>query len=236
MKILAVDTTGATCGVALMADGDILWSKARALHRTHSTEVMPMIDAALTCAGLTPQQIDLYACVVGPGSFTGVRIGVSTVRGLAHATGKPCLPINALEALAYGCGIQGVDVLCPLIDARSQQVYSAAFAPGQVLQRVLPDTAGAVQDYLSNIRSLGSRFGFCGDGAAQYREIIADILGEAALFPQEKGYHIDPEAVARLAMEKGMAAALPYQELLPHYVRAPQAERERLAREGKHDT
>ena len=104
MNILMIDTSGPACGVAIVRDGKRVYEAALESGMTHSQRLMPMVDAALNMAGMTAQDIDLFGAVVGPGSFTGVRIGVSTVKALAHAAGKPCVGVDALEALAMNAG------------------------------------------------------------------------------------------------------------------------------------
>ena len=98
MKLLAIDTSGPVCGVAVMKDGAIVYEASAINKMTHSVNLLPMIDTACQSAGLTIADLDRIAVVVGPGSFTGVRIGVSTVKGLAHAHNTPCVAIDALEA------------------------------------------------------------------------------------------------------------------------------------------
>lgn len=228
MNILAVDTSGTSCGAAVRMNGRTTAERTRQERRQHSAEILPMIDEVLMESGLSCGEIDLFACVVGPGSFTGVRIGVSTVRALAHATGKPCMGINALEALAAGQkGQEGI--LCPMIDARSGQVYAAAFASGFPPARHLPDTAGPVGDFLRDVSQFSGHLYFLGDGAQAYASEIQASLGGHSFFPQDAAT-IRPGAVAELAEEMGLARAVSYDALLPHYIRAPQAERERLAR------
>ena len=100
MKLLAVDTSGPVCGVAILTEDGIRHECAVMNHKTHSVNLLPMIDNAFQSTGLTIQDMDRLAVVVGPGSFTGVRLGVSTVKGLAHGAGKPCVAVNALEAMA----------------------------------------------------------------------------------------------------------------------------------------
>ena len=100
MKLLAVDTSGPVCGVAILTEDGIRHECAVMNHKTHSVNLLPMIDNAFQSTGLTIQNMDRLAVVVGPGSFTGVRLGVSTVKGLAHGAGKPCVAVNALEAMA----------------------------------------------------------------------------------------------------------------------------------------
>ena len=102
MRILALDTSGPVCGVAVAHEGGVLYEAAAENRFTHSASLLAMVDEAFTHTGLSVGEIDLFAAVVGPGSFTGVRIGVSTVKGLAHGAAKPCVAIDALEALAAG--------------------------------------------------------------------------------------------------------------------------------------
>ena len=130
MNILMIDTSGPACGVAIMADGRLVYEAELTHKQTHSQRVMPMVDAALQMSDMTLEDMDVLGAVVGPGSFTGVRIGVSTVKALAHAAGKPCVAVDALEALA--ANVTAFDgVVCPILDARAQQVYGAMFKDGK---------------------------------------------------------------------------------------------------------
>ena len=147
MKLLAIDTSGPVCGVAVLEDGRILYEGAAVNKLTHSVSLMPMVEEALNKCSTDISEIELYAAVVGPGSFTGVRIGVSAVKGMAHGAGKPCVAVDALEALAWGVSLMP-DLICPIQDARAGQVYGAAFQPGRVPQRVMEDTAAKLEDYL----------------------------------------------------------------------------------------
>ena len=164
MKLLAVDTSGPVCGVAILTEDGIRHECAVMNHKTHSVNLLPMIDNAFQSTGLTIQDMDRLAVVVGPGSFTGVRLGVSTVKGLAHGAGKPCVAVNALEAMAAGIsGFSGV--VCPIQDARAGQVYGAAFSAGENRpNRLMADTPMKVEDYVAEISRFGDRFLFLGDG------------------------------------------------------------------------
>lgn len=230
MNLLAIDTSGVTAGVALLRQDAPVFSESRPMRRTHSTEILGMVDEALRSQGMDCGDMDAFACVVGPGSFTGIRIGVSTVKGFAHATGKPCIGVHALEALAAGAG-EGEAICCPMLDARSKQVYAAAFAPGMPPQRLLADTAGSLDDFLISAEALPGPLCFVGDGAAAYEADIRQRLGERARFAVNN-HSISPVAVAALAELAYPGQAVSYLELSPYYLRAPQAERERLAREA----
>ena len=179
----------------------------------------------------------LGAFAMGPGSFTGVRIGVSAVKGMAHGAGKPCVAVDALEALAWGVSLMP-DLICPIQDARAGQVYGAAFQPGRVPQRVMEDTAAKLEDYLDQALVAAKpeqKLCFLGDGVERYRTAIEARLGQRAVFAPAQMSYLRPAAVAALAWQN-RENAVDYLTLQPHYLRAPQAERARaakLAAEGK---
>lgn len=136
MNILAVDTSGPVAGIAILKDGCVTFEETVVNKLTHSANLMPMIDAALSRTGMTLKDMHRLAVVVGPGSFTGVRIGVSTVKGLSHGSGIPCVAVDALQAMA--AGVPYFDgIVCPIQDARAGQVYGAAFTAGEVPTRAL---------------------------------------------------------------------------------------------------
>ena len=195
---------------------------------THSQSILPMTEEAFRHTGLEVGQTDFFAVTIGPGSFTGVRIGVSTVKGLAHAAGKPCVPVDALEAMAAGLTpFHGV--ICPIQDARAGQVYGAAFAGG-TLERMLPDEPIKLEEYLAKVSAFGRDMLFLGDGMPVHRERIAEILGEKARFAPPHLAFLRPASAAFLAWEK-REEAVEYKNLSPLYLRPPQAERQRNLRE-----
>ena len=122
MNILAIDTSGPVAGCAVMTDGRIVHSISLNHGLTHSETVMPAVEEALSASGLRCADMDVFAAVAGPGSFTGVRLGVCAAKGMAHAVNRPCVPIHALEALSMNFfGFDGL--VCPILDARRRQVY-----------------------------------------------------------------------------------------------------------------
>ena len=230
MNILAIDTSGPVCGVAILSDGAIRFSQTVLNKRTHSVNLMPMVDAAFSYTGLTLADMDRLACVVGPGSFTGVRLGVSTVKGLAHGAGKPCVAVNALEALAAGVG-RFDGLICPLQDARAGQVYAALFRSGaQRPERVGPDEPIAVELLAERLLQTGERALFTGDGMPVHRERLAALLGERAVFAEPAFAYLRPEVAAQLAART--EETLDYLSLMPYYLRAPSAERNRKLMEA----
>lgn len=227
MIILALDTSGPSAGVALMLDGELVYEATVINALTHSVNIMPMVEEALLRSGLTVVDVAIFAAVVGPGSFTGVRIGVSTVKAMALALDKPCIGVNALEALARGLG-QTSDIVCPIRDARVQQVYGSAFYDGH---RVMQDAVLKLPDYLDAIQALGDQFCFVGDGVPPLRDEIIRSLGNKAHFAAAHLNQLKAGAAAGIAWVNRSQAG-DAQALLPLYLRAPQAERERQKKHG----
>ena len=222
MKLLAVDTSGPVCGVAVL-DGELVLSEYTARNKnTHSASLMPMVERSLESAGLKLEEMEALAVVTGPGSFTGVRIGVATVKAMAHGSGKPCIPVNALEAMAWTAAPAcWKGMVCPLQDARAGQVYAAAFRNGE---RLMPDTPMMLEDYLEKIRELGPgpRL-FTGDGAAVHRKAIQEILEDEAVFSAGPFSYLRPSAAGLLAQVNG--ERVDYLHLKETYLRPPNAEK-----------
>ncbi len=233
MKILAMDTSGPVAGVAILRDGQLAYEAAAVNKMTHSVSMMPMVEEALTRSGLDIGDVDLFAVVTGPGSFTGVRIGVSAVKGMAHGAGKPCIGVVALEARAAGLwNTKGI--ICPIQDARAGQVYGAAFRAGMPPVRLLADMAEKLPDFIQKVLAVAETdepLVFLGDGVAPYQNAIQEILGERALFAPAHCRFLRPSSVAMLA-EARQSEAVDYLTLMPVYLRAPQAERARAAKEA----
>ncbi len=228
MILFCLDTSGPVAGVAIIQDGMVRCEAMAVNSFTHSQSILPMTEEAYRHTGLDVNQTDYFAVTVGPGSFTGVRIGVSTVKGLAHAAGKPCIAVDALEAMAAGVTPFG-GVICPIQDARAGQVYGAAFAGG-ALERLLPDEPIKLEEYLEKVSAFGRNLLFLGDGLPVHRQRIADNLGEKALFAPPHLAFLRPASVAFLAWEK-REEAVEYKNLSPLYLRPPQAERQKNLRE-----
>ena len=174
MNILAVDTAGKTAGVALLQDDRLLYEVYLDGGMTHSETLMPMIDSCLKMCGLTCADIDLYAVNAGPGSFTGLRIGLAAVKGLAFPRETLCAPVSTLEALAAAHTGEGT-VLCAL-DARRAQVYSAAFDLA-THTRLLDDDARAVTDLADFVENCKKPLFFVGDGAGLCYNKYSNVPG-----------------------------------------------------------
>ena len=226
MLILAFESSARPASVALLRDGSLLSQYSQCSSLTHSRTLLPMAEDMLKNAELTIGDVDLFAVAHGPGSFTGVRIGVSTVKGLAWAANKPCVGVSTLEAMAWH-GLAAGGVVCPVMDARRGQVYNALFEirNGKPV-RLCGDRPIALEELAPQLRELESPAFLVGDGAA----ITAKYL-ETAGIP----FRMAPEnlrwqsawGVAMAASEREPGTA---DSLLPVYLRLSQAERERQAR------
>lgn len=232
MRLLVLDASGPICGTAVMEEEHVLCEHAVLTQRGRtSSRLMGMVDDALDETGLRISEIDAIAVVVGPGSFTGVRIGVSTAKGLCHATGTPCVAVNALEAQAE-C-IQGFSgIVCPFFDAHLDQVYGAAFCGGT---RLTPDEALTPSDYAERLRCLGNSFLFTGTGVDTYSGLLSEIFGECASFAPPHMRYLRPSAAGAVALRLAKCGELTdYTAVKPVYLRPPNAVENRELIEAMH--
>lgn len=228
--VLAIDTSGPVAGCAVLAEGKIVHMAVMNQGLTHSETIMPAVDEALSAAGIACGDVDVFAAVAGPGSFTGVRIGVCAAKGMAHAVGKPCAAVHALEALAMNCfGFDGL--CCPILDARRGQVYCAAFdMAGGMPVRALEDAAQPLSEFLDRLPG-DRRLIFVGDGVPAHGEAVRRALGERALIAPQNLRDLRPDAACVLAAARPESWVAPA-ALRPIYLRKPQAVRERERREN----
>jgi tRNA threonylcarbamoyladenosine biosynthesis protein TsaB len=231
MYILALDSTAIAATVALCDDEKMLSLSTIENGNTHSQTLLPMVEQTLAQFELCPTDIELFACSYGPGSFTGVRIGASTVKGLAFGTGIPCIGVSTLEALAENLvGFDGI--LCPVMNARRNQVYNALFeCKNGVITRLCEDRAIALTDLDTELASLPSAPVYLvGDGydlAISALKASADRIRKTpVLLRTQNAYSV--AQVARAQYERGMRTS--DSELVPVYLRPCQAERERMER------
>lgn len=227
MKILALDTTGKTCSVAIAEDEQILVEHYVHDKMTHSQILLPMVDACLREAHLKVGEIDVFGVTVGPGSFTGVRIGVLTAKALAHAKGKPIAAIDTLDALALQAGPYPSKI-CPMLDARRGQVYAAVYLGGK---KVIEDRAVAVEEMLKDLADEEAPL-FLGDGAVALCDVIRSYLPAAVFAPSHLTWG-RASACATLAYRAAQAGNLEtYQTVKPFYLRESGAVRKRMGNDG----
>jgi len=227
LNIVAIDTSGPLASCAVYKNGAIVHSILMNQGLTHSETIMPALDNCMSAANLSCADVDCFACVSGPGSFTGVRIGVCAAKGLAHAHNKLCARIDSLECLAMNfCGFEGI--ACTILDARRSQVYCAAFDMKNGMPvRIMEDDAMEIGAFLEKLPK-DRRLVFMGDGLRVHEKRIREILPEAVIAPAHLR-ELRADAACLLAADRKetwMEARL----LTPIYLRIPQAERERNAR------
>ena len=228
MKILTIDTSTNCSSVALSDGASLLGECILGEDRCHSGRLLDSISSLLTAAGLTPGGVDAFAVSLGPGSFTGVRVGIATVKGLAIATGKPVVGFSSLAMLAMNLPFSSAPVAA-LFDARKGEVYAGLYRCGSLPEPIRPDAVLPPAQFLASIDRPTL---FVGDGAVRYRELICSTLGELALFPP---WHADlPRASAGnvIALDAAMKGKfIPLALLNPTYLRASEAEVARRRRE-----
>ena len=221
MKILAIETSTLMGGVAVVEDADVICELTLSVAETHSAQLMPAVDYMLKTAGCKPAELDAFAVALGPGSFTGLRIGLSTVKGLAVATSKPVVGIPTLEAMAHAFPYCP-RLTCPMLDARMKEVYAAFFEAGDgTVSRRSDDLVLGVSDLLNDAREETL---FFGTGAKRYREQIVEIMGDLARFASPEISGARASTVGFLALEKlrrGEVADI--DSIEPIYIRESQA-------------
>ena len=226
MLILAFESSANPASAALVKGGQLLSQYMQCSALTHSRTLLPMAEDMLKNAELRLSDVDLIAVAHGPGSFTGIRIGVSTVKGLAWAAEKPCVGVSTLEAMAWhGLAVGGY--ICPVMDARRSQVYNALFKieNGRPV-RMTEDRPIALEELAKEVTALGAPVFLIGDGAALCFEYFTAHGVPCVMAPDNLRWQ-DAWGVAMAAADKTPGNA---DELLPVYLRLSQAERERQER------
>lgn len=228
MKILAFESSAVSASVALTEDDRLVAQSFQNCGLTHSRTLLPMAEALLANCGVTINDVDALAVAHGPGSFTGVRIGVATVKGLALGADKPCVGVSTLEAMAWGARALGGS-LCCVMDARADQVYNALFEVESLTPRRLCDDRALKMTELSEEIGEAPYF-LVGDGANLCYNTIKDhCIGLRLASPELRyatGFGV---AAAALPLAQAGKTCSP-QELDAFYLRRPQAERERMKR------
>lgn len=221
MIVLAVESSAVAASVALQKDDRLLAEMTLNRGNTHSENLLPMVEALLTRLDLTIDDVDLFAVSVGPGSFTGVRIGVATIKGLAFGKNKPCVGVSTLEALAENLAFLSDGLICPVMNARRNQVYTALFR-GKV--RLTPDMAISAEELEKRLAAYAEPVLFVGDGY----DLVTSQTKHPYLPLPERLRLQSAASVASVALQKAKEGALLTDaQLSPVYLRPSQAERTR---------
>ncbi|MBR5047888.1 MAG: tRNA (adenosine(37)-N6)-threonylcarbamoyltransferase complex dimerization subunit type 1 TsaB, partial [Eubacterium sp.] len=176
MRILAMDSSGLVASVALVEEDNLLAEYTMNLKKTHSETLLPMIDAIVGLTGIDLSGIDAIAVSAGPGSFTGLRIGSATAKGLGMALNKPLISVPTLEGIAYHFTLSD-KLICPMMDARRNQVYTAIYRfAGRKLNTVMEACACSVEELIGRVNELGREIIFLGDGVPMARDMMEEGL------------------------------------------------------------
>lgn len=231
MKLIAFETSAKAVSVALLEDGRLLGEYYQNSGQTHSRTLMKLAQDLLDNCDLTPRDIDLVAYANGPGSFTGIRIGVAAAKGFCWGLERPCVPVSTLESMAWShrdCS----GIVCCCMDARRDQVYNGIFrVEDGLVSRLREDRAISLEELAADLSTLREPILLVGDGGALSYDFLKDRIPALRLAPE----HLRQQRASGTALaawqaaQRGEAcsAALP----LPNYLRLSQAERERLAKE-----
>lgn len=225
MKVLAIDTASEVATAAVVED-DVLLGECVLNHKmTHSQKIMPMVESLLENLELDVNDIDVFAVANGPGSFTGLRIGVAAIKGLAHAANKPVVGISTLAGLAYNLP-WAEHIIVPIMDARRNNVYTASYIWDEEFRELAEPEAISIEECVESCSNFLDTI-FVGDGVKVYGDYIKERLGEHALFAPASALRQRASSIAMLAMEKAKKGETQhYSELAPFYLRKSQAERE----------
>ncbi len=234
MKILAIDSSGLIASAALATEEAVLAEYTTNYKKTHSQTLLPMIDEIVRMTETELGELDAIAVTAGPGSFTGLRIGSATAKGLGQALAKPLLAVPTTEVLAWNlCG--STAVICPLMDARRSQVYTGLYrwnTETGTMDCLLEQQAVAVDEIIAKVNALGEPVVYLGDGADAYHAVLKEKTEVACSFAP---VHMSKQRAASLAAcAFGYARDGKFQtaaEFVPTYLRKSQAEREREEKE-----
>lgn len=223
MIILSLDSTSVTASVAISENGVVLAENFINNGLTHSQTLMPMVEKTLTDSNKNIKDVDLFAITNGPGSFTGVRIGIASVKGMADALNKKCMAVSTLEAIAEPLKDED-SIACAVMDARCNQVYTAIFENGN---RLCEDKAILIDDLGEELKQYDKKIVFIGDGAELCYNKLCESLKNVEIANENIRY-VHASSICRLAEDKvkNNEEFIDSAKLVPFYLRVPQAERE----------
>ena len=237
MRILALDSSGLVASVAIVEEEQTVAEYTVNYKKTHSQTLLPMLDEIVKMTDMDLQSIDAVAVAGGPGSFTGLRIGSATAKGLGLALNKPLIHIPTLEGMAYNLYGSSA-VICPIMDARRKQVYTGIYRFEEGELKVLEDqTAIAVEELIQKLNEMGEEVVFLGDGVPVYADCLREGLSIPFIFAPANMNRQRASSVGLLGIEyfkQGKTETA--REHQPDYLRVSQAERERNEREKAKET
>lgn len=231
MKILGIDSSGLVATVALQSDDILVGEYTIHNKKTHSQTLLPMIHDMLSLAEVSVQELDAIAVAAGPGSFTGLRIGAATAKGLGQALDIPLVAVPTLEGLAYN--LAGADALiCPILDARRDQAYYGIYdVSGELPEAVAEQDAASIETVMQKVRETGRDVIFVGDGVPVFEKRLAAELGGGYRLGADSVRYQRASSVAALGRRYlELGKEMPAEQFAPIYLRLSQAERERKSK------
>lgn len=235
MKILSISTSSNICSVAILDDKNVILCKNIDDKNTHSEKLMPLIDSTLNECNLHLKDIDLLACSVGPGSFTGIRIGIATLKAFYDATSIPVIGVTSLEGLAYN--IQQTGFICSLIDAKHNNVYCSIFK-FENNKYILQDDylSDNIENILPILKKYNDKITFIGDGSVIYKSLIENYLSNSACFADENLNKENAISIGLAAFDKYNSGYIgTSSDLSPIYLKKSQAERLMDVKKNEHN-
>lgn len=230
MKILSIDTSSNICGVSILEDTNLICNLDSNTGRTHSENLMPMIQEIFNKTSLSIKDIDLIVCDKGPGSFTGIRIGIATAKAFNDSLEIPCIGISSLEALAYN--IKNDGLICSIIDCKNDNCYFALYErKNNIIENLIEPQAENIEATLSILKSycedtLGlENLVFVGDGSELYKTTIIETFSNAKFINGENSNNLNSYNLG-LAGFNQYKSGIEFEEVLPLYLKKPQAQRQ----------
>lgn len=232
MRILGIDSSGIVASVAIIEDEELLAEYTVNYKKTHSQTLLPMLDEIVKMLEFAPSTIDAIAVAGGPGSFTGLRIGSATAKGLGLALNKELIHVPTVDAIAYNL-VGHADYVCPIMDARREQTYTGIYAfSGNELVTIKPQCAVGIDEIVAELNQLGKKVTFLGDGVKVFRDYINEHLKVPFDFAPANNNKQRAASVAALGLsmyQNGIKEDAAMHR--PDYLRLSQAERERMQQE-----
>ena len=220
MKILSVETSGKVCAVAVTEDNNLIKEELIEDENTHSVKLMPLIDKLLKETNISIKDIDLFACDIGPGSFTGIRIGVSTIKAFLDVTNQKAVGVSALEILTENVKKDGI--VCSLIDAKNENVYCGIFEKRQNDCKQIEELKfDNINNIIKFVKNINKRIIFVGDGSTAYKNKIESELENAEVLQENT---LSAKYIGNIAFRK-KEQAVDTNNLKPMYLRKSNAER-----------
>lgn len=224
MKILAVETSSKICAVALAEDDKLIKEEILEDENTHSVKLMPLIDKLLNNTNTKLEDIDLFAVDKGPGSFTGIRIGIATIKAFMDAKNKKGIGITSLETLAYNVEENGI--ICSIIDAKNENVYCGLFERKENKITQIEDLEfNNINEFIKRIKDKNEKIIFVGDAAINYKELLRNELKENAKFIEHENFNKLNARNIAIAAFNNKENAGNSNSLIPNYLRKSNAER-----------